>query len=94
METRAPCNLYETTATGCRPAGAARDASRFTLSVRALAELNYPSRSRDGMRRDTAELDGERWDIRPLSPLSRRASEEAAIDPKRLPPLCTDGDSL
>jgi len=67
MESRAACNLYETTATGCRPAGAARDASRFTLSVRALAELNYPSRSRDGMRRDTAGLGGERWDIRLLS---------------------------
>lgn len=41
METRAPCNLYETTATRRRPADR-RDASRFTLSVRALAELNYP----------------------------------------------------
>jgi len=92
MESRAPCNLYETTATGCRLTGAARDASRFTLSVCALAELNYPSRSRDGMRRDTAGLDGGRWDITFLSLslflLSERASEEAAIDPKRLPPLC------
>jgi len=52
METRAPCNLYETTATRRRPADR-RDASRFTLSVRALAKLNYPrARTRKMVGRD------------------------------------------
>lgn len=62
METRAPCNFFR--GNGLRdvarpsgwPIGAARDASRFTLSVPALAELNYPrARTREAQNGETGE---------------------------------------
>lgn len=93
METRAPCNLYETTATGRR---AAQRAMLHGLLCRcAPAELNYPrTRARHcKIGRDRAgDEDTENGMRKSLDLLSTRG--RSISSPKRLTHLHTDNESL